>query len=345
MKRGIPMWVLLPAVAAGALAVMALSLSTGKEAVSLARAWADWRAGLAPGESPALNILLYQRLPRTLAAALAGGGLALVGCAFQAVLRNPLATPYTLGIASAGALGAYTALVLVDAGLLLHRVAGVPTVQALAFLFAVGDVLLIYLMASRRARPSPAVLLLTGVTLGIVANAGIMLARYFARPERLIDMDRWIMGGVDVLGLEPVAVVAAVVLPGAVLLMAQAGALDQFGFSTELAASRGVRTGRLQLTVLLLGSLITAVIVSKVGPIGFVGLIVPHSVRSFTGPRHRALMPASFIAGAGFLCLCDVVSRKMPIAGEVPIGIVTTLVGGPFFLYLLLRRNFADWEV
>ena len=186
----------------------------GKQPIGLAQAWADWRAGMSVAESPALHILLSQRLPRTLAACLAGGGLALVGCVFQAVLRNPLATPYTLGIASAGALGAYVALVLVDAGVLLRAVLGVPMVQGLAFVFALCDVLLIYLMATRRARPSPTVLLLTGVTLGIIANAGIMLARFFARPERLIDMDRWLMGGVDVLGFQPAGIVALAVLAG-----------------------------------------------------------------------------------------------------------------------------------
>ncbi|MFP4501364.1 MAG: FecCD family ABC transporter permease [Candidatus Hydrogenedentota bacterium] len=342
--RRVPIPVLYGVVLSSTLIIMALSLIIGKQSIDLAGAWSHWRAGMTLAESPALHILLSQRLPRTLAACLAGGGLALVGCTFQAVLRNPLATPYTLGIASAGALGAYVALVLVDAGVLVRTILGIPMVQGLAFAFALADVLLIYLMASRRARPSPAVLLLTGVTLGIIANAGIMLARFFARPERLIDMDRWLMGGVDVLGFQPAAVVALVVLPGAAVLLAQAGKLDQFGFSTELAASRGVHVGRLQLVVFVVGSLITAVIVSKVGPIGFVGLIVPHSVRAFTGSRHRVLLPITFITGAGFLCLCDVVSRKMPIAGEVPIGIITTLIGGPFFLYLLLRRRFADWE-
>lgn len=344
MSRRVPTPALYAVLLLLTLAVAATSLLTGKQPVSPAQAWAEWQAGMTLREGPVLNILFMQRLPRTLAALLAGAGLAVVGCAFQAILRNPLATPYTLGIASAGALGAYVGLVLIDAGVLAAAWLGIPTVQALAFAFAIGDVTLVYLMASRRTRPSPAVLLLTGVTLGIVANAGIMLARYFARPERLVDMDRWLMGGVDVLGFDPVLTIAVVVLPGCFLLVIQAGKLDQFGFSMELASSRGVHAGRLQFLVFFLGSLITAVIVSKVGPIGFVGLIVPHSVRSFTGSRHRVLMPVTVIAGAAFLCACDIVSRQVPVAGEVPIGIITTLVGGPFFLYLLMRRKFTDWE-
>jgi iron complex transport system permease protein len=344
MMRRIPVPALYGVLIAITLGVATLSLLTGKQPVSPAQAWEEWQAGMRIHEGAVLNILFFQRLPRTLAALLAGAGLALVGCTFQAILRNPLATPYTLGIASAGALGAYVALLLVDAGLIAASLLGVPVVQALAFIFAIGDVMLVYLMASRRTRPSPAVLLLTGVTLGILANAGIMLARYFARPERLVDMDRWLMGGVDVLGFDPVFTIAVIVVPGCLILVLQAGKLDQFGFSIELASSRGIHIGRLQLLVFLLGSLITAVIVSKVGPIGFVGLIVPHSVRSFTGSRHRVLMPVTVIAGAAFLCACDIVSRKVPVAGEVPIGIITTLVGGPFFLYLLMRRKFTDWE-
>ena len=343
MKRRIStVWLFLGAFAACALVIVA-SLSIGQEPLNPLRVLREWRAGTASADS--LYIVFSLRLPRTLAAFLAGAGLAIVGCAFQALLRNPLATPYTLGLASAASFGAYTALVLVDFGRIAPALLGIPVVQALAFLFAAADVLLIFAVASRRVRPTPTVLLLTGVTLGIVANSGIMLTRYFARPERLIDMDRWIMGGVDIVGYGPVATLAAGVLPAGLLLLAQAGRLDQFGFSEEMAAGRGVNVARLQLAVLLLGSLITGVIVSEVGPIGFVGLVVPHTVRAFTGPGHRTLMPVSMLSGGAFLCLCDLAARKVPVAGEIPIGIITTLIGGPFFLYLLVRRKFADWEV
>ncbi|HNR29855.1 MAG TPA: iron ABC transporter permease [Candidatus Hydrogenedentes bacterium] len=322
--------------------VIAASLSIGPEPLGPLHLLRQWRAG--ESIEDAAYILFSLRLPRTLAAFLAGAGLALVGCAFQALLRNPLATPYTLGLAGAGSFGAYTALVLIDFGRLPYSVIGVPMVQAFAFLFAAADVLLIFLVASRRARPTPAVLLLTGVTLGIIANSGIMLTRYFARPERLIDMDRWLMGGVDIVGYRPVAVLAIGVVPACLWLLTQAGKLDQFGFSEEMAAGRGVNITRLQLTVLLLGSFITGVIVSEVGPIGFVGLVVPHTVRAFTGAGHRLLMPVSLLSGGAFLCLCDLAARKVPVAGEIPIGIITTLIGGPFFLYLLVRGRFADWE-
>lgn len=342
MKRRLPAFWILSASAVLCLLVVAASLSIGPETLNPLDLMRQWRAG--ESVTDAIYILFSLRLPRTLAAFLAGAGLALVGCAFQALLRNPLATPYTLGLAGAGSFGAYTALVLVDFGRLPYALLGIPMVQAFAFLFAAIDVLLIFLVASRRVRPTPTVLLLTGVTLGIVANSGIMLTRYFARPERLIDMDRWLMGGVDVVGYGPVITLAIGVLPACLVLLAQAGKLDQFGFSEEMAAGRGVNIARLQLVVLLIGSLITGIIVSEVGPIGFVGLVVPHTVRAFTGASHRILMPVSLLSGGAFLCLCDLIARKVPVAGEIPIGIITTLIGGPFFLYLLVRRKFTDWE-
>ncbi|MCX5758163.1 MAG: iron chelate uptake ABC transporter family permease subunit, partial [Candidatus Hydrogenedentes bacterium] len=132
--------------------------------------------------------------------------------------------------------------------------------------------------------------------------------------------------------------------PCLIILWAQAAKLDQLGFGTDLAEGRGINVKILQVVSFGVGSLMTAIIVSVVGPIGFIGLIVPHAVRTLTGSRHRLLMPASIIAGGGFLCFCDILARKI-LPGETPIGIVTTLFGGPFFLYLLMRRRFTDWEV
>ena len=333
-------WVV--ALLAASLGVACLSLIVGAEPLSPGQAWREWRAGLDYADAPTLSILMHQRLPRTLAAWLAGAGLALAGCAFQALLRNPLATPYTLGVASAGALGAWSAFLLIDAGWLAARLLGIPSVQAFAFLFAGADVLLVYLVAASRGRTSPAVLLLAGVTMGMLANSGIMLTRYLAAPDRLVIMDRWLMGGVDVLGYNPVLTLLAGVMPCALILLMQASKLDQLGFGEEMAAGRGVHVARLQITVFFIGSLITAIIVSEVGPIGFVGLIVPHAVRALTGSRHRLLMPLSLLAGGMFLCVCDIVARKI-LPGETPIGIITTIIGGPFFLHLLMRRRFTDW--
>lgn len=337
-RRGL---ILLLIMASAAMAVA--SLLIGAENVTLAQAWRELRSGYSPADAPVLGIFVQQRLPRTLAALLVGAGLALAGCAFQAMLRNPLAEPYTLGVASAGAFGAWTATVLIGAYSMPRTLLGLPTVQVFAFACAELDILIVYLLAARRQRISPTVLLLGGVTMGMLANGGILFMRYFADPERIVMMDRWLMGGVDVLGYKPVLILAAGSLPCFAILLAQGGKYDQIGFGAELAAGRGVNVAMLQVTTFVIGSLLTAILVSVVGTIGFVGLIVPHIVRSMTGSRHRLLMPMSLIAGAGFLCFCDIIARKL-LPGETPIGIVTTLFGGPFFLYLLMRRRFTDWE-
>ena len=329
---------------AGCVLMVAASLLVGRAGVVPRQAWAEWRAGLPLAEAPALSIFVQQRLPRTLAALIVGAGLALAGCSFQALLRNPLATPYTLGVASAGALGAWTATILTQGFGLSLAFLGPRPVQTLAFLMAGLDMALVYMLAARRARLSPSVLLLAGVTMGMLANSGILLMRYLADPERLVRMDRWLMGGVDVIGYEPVRVLLIGVTPCMVILLLQAAKFDQLGFGAELAAGRGVNVGMLQVTTFLTGSLMTAVIVSVAGPIGFVGLIVPHAVRIITGSRHRVLMPVSALAGGAFLCFCDILARKI-VTGEFPIGIVTSLIGGPLFLYLLMRRRFTDWEM
>jgi len=328
---------------AASLVMVVASLAIGSADLSLAQAWAEWRAGTPLHDAPALSVLVQQRVPRTLAALLVGSGLALAGCSFQALLRNPLATPYTLGIASAGALGAWTATILIQGFGWSLVVLGPRPVQALAFLFAILDMAVVYSLAVRRARLSPSVLLLAGVTMGMLANSGILLMRYLADPERLVRMDRWLMGGVDVIGYEPIKILFIGVTPCMAILLAQSAKFDQLGFGVEVAAGRGVNVKLLQLITFLVGSLMTAVIVSIVGPIGFVGLIVPHAVRAVTGSRHRILMPVSAVVGGAFLCGCDIVARKA-VTGEFPIGIVTSLIGGPFFLYLLMRRQFTDWE-
>lgn len=353
-------WLFVGVVLAASLVMIGASLFVGTETLDVGQAWRDWRADVPVAQSPTLSVLLRQRLPRTLAALITGAGLALIGACFQALLRNPLATPYTLGIASAGSFGAWTATIVEQtvlawpvaeltgasrafrAAVSGFDVAGFTFVQAAAFLFAAFDVAIIYLLATKRARISPAVLLLTGVTLGMLANSGILLMRYLARPDRLVVMDRWLMGGVDVIGFGSVITLAVWVTPAALLLLLQRAKYDQLGFNIEIAEGRGVNVRRLQTVTLLVGSFMTAIIVSVVGPIGFVGLIVPHTVRAITGSRHRVLLPVSLAAGGGFLCLCDILARKL-LTGETPIGIVTSLIGGPFFLYLLTRKRALDW--
>ena len=319
------------------------SILIGTESIQVSAVIDALRAGTPVSESPILSIVFQQRLPRTLLALLAGGGLAIAGCAFQALLRNPLAEPYTLGVASAGALGAWLATVAGQTMMIQFSILGFSTIQLCAFAFSLGDIWILYLMAARGTRMAPATLLLAGVTLGMLANAGILFLRYFARPESLINMDRWLMGSLHHIGYDAVIALTIAVIPCAVLLILQAARYDQLAFGEEMARARGVNIRRLQLVTLFTGSFLTAIIASKVGPIGFVGLLVPHMVRAVVGARHRALMPLSVLAGSAFLLACDILARKL-LTGETPIGIITALLGGPFFLYLLLRRRFTSWE-
>lgn len=339
MSRGVKLAIIAGWFAIAAI-IVALSLTIGTEKIDLGTAYHELIQRVPLAEAPTLSIVLELRLPRTLLAFIAGSALALAGCAFQALLRNPLATPYTLGIASFGALGAYAAMVFQ----LTWNFLGFSPVVLSAFLFAGIDVLVVYFLAVQRGRFSPAILLLAGVTMGMLANAGILLLRYLARPEEVVNMDRFLMGGVDVQGYDAVIFLALTATPCMAYLLAQAPRFDQLSFGVELAAGRGVNVMQLQVLTFLIGSLLTALLVAHVGPIGFVGLMVPHAVRTFTGSRHRILMPLTLLAGGPFLCICDIVSRVL-LSQETPIGIITTVLGGPFFLYLLMRRRLTDWEL
>jgi iron complex transport system permease protein len=285
---------------------------------------------------------------------LAGAALALTGAVFQALLRNPLATPYTLGVASGGSLGAVLSLFLPTlahrlgserAGTVLAAVAaGVgpftgTQVCSVAFSFLM--VALIYALARGRSRISTMGLLLAGVTLGLICSAAILLIRYLSEPTLVVIMDRWLMGGLDVTGWGGVWPVLPILIPGAAILLVEARKYDLMTFGDELAAGRGINVARLQKVSFFGGSLLTASVVAMAGPIGFVGLIVPHTVRRLVGPDHRLVLPCVFFAGGAFLVVCDTVARTAFSPQELPVGIITALLGGPFFLYLLVRGRGA----
>jgi len=284
------------------------------------------------------EILLNQRLPRIILASLAGGGLAVAGTVFQALLRNPLADPYTLGVASGGSLGAVIAFYVPWLNLCWGPFS---TVQLCSFLGAAAVICIIYAMARSRSGLSSIALLLVGVTIGFICAAAIMSVRYIASPGILVEMDRWLMGGLDVTGWQPVWTTLPLLIPSAVLLLAQARHYDQIAYGEELAAGRGCRVKRVQRISFFGGSLLTASVVASVGPIGFVGLIVPHALRRLIGPDHRLLLPTAFLGGGIFLVVSDTFARS--IALQPPVGILTALLGGPFFLYLLLRSR-GHWE-
>lgn len=303
---------------------------------------ADLSAGtvlsaLRAGESGAArDIVLFQRLPRVILALLAGGGLAVAGAVFQALLRNPLATPHTLGV-SAG--GAFAAIAAISFSVTTPQWGPVGPLQFYGMIGAFVNMGIIYLLATKQHHFSTFKLLLAGVTLALISSALIMFVRYVSAPHKLVVVDRWLMGGLDVQGYRSLAAILPFFGPAVVLLLSRANALNLISFGEELAAGRGVNLKGLQTEIFVAGSVLTAAVVSVAGPVGFVGLIVPHAFRIALGPDHRKLLFASFFGGGALLVIADTFARTAFAPSELPVGVLTAMMGGPFFLVLLVRRG------
>ncbi len=277
------------------------------------------------------------RLARVVLGFLVGGGLAVAGSAFQTLLANPLATPYTLGLAAAGSFGAFLSL----ATSLTVALGPLGSVPAQALVWCGLEAGLLTLLA-RRARWGAPGLILAGVTLNFVFAAATVMLRLLADPFRLHSMDRWLLGGLDVVGWTAPAWAAGMGLPAVAVLLLSAPALDQLAFGDAVAHGRGVNVVRVRAAALLAGAWVTAACVAWTGPIAFVGLLVPHGVRLVMGPGHRLGLPAAVVTGGAFLVACDAAARTIPLLGrgaELPVGVLTALVGGPVFLLLLTGRN------
>jgi iron complex transport system permease protein len=282
------------------------------------------------------EIFFYHRVPRVLLAFLVGGSLAVAGSALQVVLRNPLAEPFILGIAGSGAVGAVVAISV--PGLFVHM-GPFSSVQLLSLLGCVVCIWGIYRLASSPVGMSMATILLAGVTINILCGPTILLVRYLVSPHLLVAMDRWMMGGLDVVGYGELSGLLPFLLPGLVLVFVTGNSLNQLTLGEEMAIGHGVNVAFVQKQVLLGTGLATAAAVSLAGPIGFVGLIVPHAVRRLSGVDHRVVLPASFCLGGSFLTICDLAARTVVAPTEMPVGIITAAVGGPIFLKILLTRK------
>lgn len=306
--------------------------------VSLAAAWiAVLVAGVLLGSQgfdvTARVILFELRLPRVLLALAVGGALAVAGLTFQTLFRNSLAEPYTLGVASGAALGAVLALLLGGGASFL----GFSLTAAASFTGALA-VTFVLLGLARRGLETTA-LLLAGVALALSCSAVILFVQYVADPSRSFRMVRWMMGGLAVVGYREVLWAVPWVVAGTCGLWLLRGELDQMLTGEELAASRGVDVDRLRLVALAAASLMVGALVAVTGPIGFVGLIVPHLARRLVGQNHLVLLPACLLGGGVFLALADLVARRVMAPAELPVGILTALLGGPFFLWLLVTHR------
>lgn len=281
------------------------------------------------------TILWQMRLPRVLLALLGGAALAVSGTAFQTLFRNPLAEPYTLGVAGGAALGAVLALQLGE----WSGLGGLPAVAVASFVgaAAVGAVLVGLARTARGA--DSGTLLLAGIAISLSCSALILFIQYQTDFTRSFRMVRWMMGGLVVVGYREVLWVAPWALGGSLYLFARRWGLDLLLAGEEVAASRGLDLDRVRWSVLAAVSLMVGSLVAVTGPIGFVGLIVPHMLRRFVGHTHGLLLPACLLGGGAFLAVSDLVARTLMAPAELPVGVLTALMGGPFFLWLLLRRR------
>ena len=285
------------------------------------------------GDETARTIVLQLRLPRALVAILAGGALAISGAVFQALLRNPLAEPYVLGVAGGAAVGAVAGVVF---GVAQYAQDAVPL---LALAGALGAIFLVFRVAQRVGRAlDTRILLLAGVVVAAFFNAVILLLLTFADVESFRSAVFWMMGSLSGATWRTVILLSVYLIPTVILLLAHARALNALSIGEETALYLGTRVERVKFTCYIVASLAVAVAVATCGVIGFIGLIVPHAIRLVWGSDHRVLLPASFAAGGIFLLLADTAARTVAAPAELPVGVVTALVGVPLFVSLL-RRN------
>ncbi|MDX1567268.1 MAG: iron ABC transporter permease [Longimicrobiales bacterium] len=281
------------------------------------------------------TIVLQLRLPRVVLAMLVGGGLALAGAVFQALLRNPLAEPYILGVSGGAAVATVGALAVGLAAV------GAWVLPAAAFAGALLAVVLVFRVASAADRGLDVrVLLLAGVVVGAFFTACIALILSVSEAETVRTAVLWMMGSLSGADWGGVALAGAYTVPGLVALVGLARPLNLMAIGEETASYLGAEVERVKKIAYAVASLLTAAGVAVAGIIGFVGLIVPHGVRLLTGSDHRTLLPLSFLAGGVFLAVADLVARTVLAPTEIPIGVITAFVGVPLFL-VLLRRSVA----
>jgi iron complex transport system permease protein len=324
------------ALTAASLALLAaasgLALTVGSAPVSPADVAATL-AGRDRGELAA-TVVLRLRLPRILLGALAGASLAVAGVAFQALTRNPLADPAVLGVAGGAALGAVVGQILGLEGTWGAAVG----LSALAFAGALVAAAAVYLIAASGGRLPIQTLLLAGVITGLFFSATITLVISLVDLAQLGGILHWLMGSLGVIGYRSVAVLALGSVAGIGIVYGEARALNLLALGEESALQQGVEAERVKRTIFVAASFLTAVVVAHTGPIGFVGLIVPHGVRLAFGSDNRLLIPLAAGVGASFLVLADTAARVVVRPSELPVGVVTAFCGAPFFVYLLRTR-------
>jgi iron complex transport system permease protein len=280
------------------------------------------------------TIFFHQRFPRVLLGLCVGAALGLAGAAFQALLRNPLATPYTLGVASAGTLAASASIIWPS---LAVSFGPVTTTHLFALAGSICAAVFIYLLSHYTKSLSTNFIILAGVTVNLFCGSALLFLRFLADPHHLVAIDRWVMGGLITVGYWEIASVAAFLVVGGGIILYHSHAVNQLLFGYEIAGSRGINTKQLFLQIMGSGVLLTTGAVAAAGPIGFIGLIIPHAVRLISGPDQRIVFPASALTAGVVLVLCDTVARTCVAPTEIPVGVITACIGAPVFMVLLIR--------
>lgn len=315
-----------------AAAAILLAPLVGSTTINLARAF---DTSIPFADNVDAQIFFIARLPRTLAGALVGALLASAGVVFQGLLRNPLATPFTLGVSAGAALGAMLAITFGWS----FAFVGLPAAPLASFAGSLVAVAIVYALAHARHRGlSTNVLLLAGVTLNAFFSALILFVQYFADFAETYRILRWLMGDLDVSSYQPLVTALPLAIVGFVAFAWLARPLNLLSLGSDSAEAHGLDVTRAQRTAFVCASLATGAAVSVGGPVGFIGIVVPHLVRLMVGADHRLVLPASALFGAAFLIACDVIARTIMAPIEVPVGVITALTGGPFFLWLLVRN-------
>ena len=287
------------------------------------------------GTGEATDIFWRLRVPRVTLAFLAGAGLGIAGMTFQAMFRNPLATPFTLGVSSGAALGAGIAIRLGWTITLL----GISPVVICSFVGALASLLIVYGITLARRGFSTAIMLLAGVAVSFFFSSVLLFIQYISDFSSSFRIVRWLMGGLETVGYDAAWGLAPFVVSGVAIVAYLLRELNLLAIGDDIAVSRGVNTAKAKCMLFIGTTMMVGGVVAFCGPIGFVGMMAPHICRLLIGSEHRYLMPATLLFGGTFLILCDLLARTLIAPAEIPVGVITALLGGPFFVWLLLRRT------
>lgn len=310
---------IIPGLAFMLLATILLSVTKGSARIPLSELF-----------TPENTQILFLRVSRIILAITAGCGLAVSGIALQAILRNPLAEPYLLGTSSGAGLGALLALIIG-----LSRI----YLPLTAFTGALASMILVYHLAKEHNKISEQSLILSGVIISITCSAILVLLLSISSNETLHGLTWWLWGSLQVYNFKLLVVVITVVFSGVLIIFIFSQDLNAISIGEEQAHHLGIETHKLKIRLLALSALITASLVSVCGVIGFVGLIVPHAMRMIVGPNHKVLIPATCFGSSIFMILCDLCSRTILPPVEIPIGVITAILGSPIFIFLLKKRQ------